>query len=703
MKEATAILALFVWPCLAAGQDAGGIAGTDLPLLRDFRAMRASSNNVDPASNDDSKRVIPGETVVLADLRGPGEVTHMWITVAANEYGWPRLVRLRIYYDGSAVPSVDAPLGDFFAVGHGLERSINSLMIRNTSNGRSRNSYWRMPFRKSCKITITNEGRRRVHALYYHVDWRKLASLPGNAGYFHARYRQMMPAETGKPLEFVRLEGRGQYVGTVFSVVQVQPGWFGEGDERIYVDGDPKPVIEGTGTEDYFNDAWSLRVADGPYTGVPVADGTTFAGARMTAYRWHVTDPIPFGRSLRFDMEHAGWTYHADGRVRSGFEERPDLFSIVAFWYQQGIAQNQPEPPYGAARLPHGNARQIEVENLIEGVKADRGRAEVQKEVFWSRDLLHFQAKEPGAAFDIPFDVEQDGRYELLAQVAHAPDYGIYETWLDGKPLGQEVQLEHEPGANLGGGTRIDAYRDEIYVAEDHLLAWRELSRGRHTLSFRCVGKNQLSAGYDLGVDTLILSRVGEPQKTGGATAAELRRMGERGDASGAQVRQGLTDPDPFVREAAAWALTQSSGDAARSAPLLAKALEDGDPVVRGLAAVALRNCGGCAESAMSGLIKGIQGDDPNVRIACADAIAQLGPKGAPAIDALIQAAQAPGQHAHVLRSVATALGAIGPAAERALPALEHLQENIRARWAGRAAIASIKGRQPPDGPEPAP
>ena len=120
--------------------------------LKDFKAERSSSSSPDPASNNDSKHPIAGETVTLADLEGPGIVTHLWITVAANEYGWPRLMRLRVYYDGSTEASVDAPLGDFFAVGHGFERTVESSMIRASSDGRARNSYWPMPFRKSCRI-----------------------------------------------------------------------------------------------------------------------------------------------------------------------------------------------------------------------------------------------------------------------------------------------------------------------------------------------------------------------------------------------------------------------------------------------------------------------------------------------------------------------------------------------------------------------
>jgi hypothetical protein len=180
----------------------------DLTRLKNFTAERVSSNNPDPDSNDDSWRPIAGETVVLADLTGPGVVTHMWLTVAANEYGWPRLLRLRVYYDGNPVPSVDCPVGDFFGVGHGFERPINSLMVRNSSSGRSRNSYWQMPFARRVRVTITNEGRRRVANLYFHVDWKKLAALPAGTAYFHARYRQALPARAGHPYEILSVKGR---------------------------------------------------------------------------------------------------------------------------------------------------------------------------------------------------------------------------------------------------------------------------------------------------------------------------------------------------------------------------------------------------------------------------------------------------------------------------------------------------------------
>jgi hypothetical protein len=621
----------------------------DLTRLRDAGSYRASSNNPDLTSNDDSKRPIPGETVTLADLAGPGVVTHIWLTIAANEYGWPRLLRLRVYYDGSPTASVDAPVGDFFAAGHGYERAVKSLMVVNGSEGRSRNSYWAMPFRQRCRITITNEGRRRVSNLYYHVDWEKRKALPADTAYFHAWYKQEIPVRKGQPYTVLDVRGRGQYVGTLLNVIQTEPGWFGEGDDFFFVDGEKKPRIEGTGTEDYFNDAWSLRVSDGPYWGVPVAEGTG-PGSRMSAYRWHLRDPIHFARSLRFNFEHAGWTYRADGAVRSAFEERADLFSSVAFWYQEGIARGLAEPPYGSARLPHGNARQIEAEALLADVKTERGKAEVQKEVFWSRDLLWFRSEGSGSRLDLPLDVAEDGFYEVVAQVAHAPDYGDYRVLLDGRPMAAGQELEHEPGANAGGGALVRAWGPEIYVAEDHLLGWTQLTKGRHTLSFVCAGKDARSAGFHLGIDTLILAKVGTP----------------------------MADAPQRVPS---------------DVPGLIDALRESQPLRRGVAALALRDLGPAALAALPALGTALGDPEVAVRMTVADAIARHGRGAVEVLDDLIAAAEAKGEHVHVQRSVAIALGGIGPPARAAIPALRELEKIPRVGPTAATAIRQIEGR----------
>jgi len=639
---------------------AGGCAGRTgypdpwrLTEPKRFTAHRASSNNPDWSSNDDSKRPIPGETTVLADLAGPGVVTHIWMTIADSEYGWPRLLRLRVYYDGSRVPSVDCPIGDFFAVGNGVEGEVESLMVRNSSDGRARNCYWPMPFRKSCKITVTNEGRRRVTMLYYHVDWRKVDSLPADTPYFHALYRQALPAPaTGSRYEFLNVEGRGHYVGTVMSVIQAEAGWFGEGDDYFWVDGE-RPSIEGTGSEDYFNDAWGLHVNDGPFYGVTVAEGTGL-GSRMTAYRWHLVDPIPFTKSLKAEIEHRGWTYNLDGSVKSAFGERTDLMSSVAFWYQQGIAQGLPRVPYGPARLPQGNATQIEVETSLAEVKAEGGKASLSPELFWSKDVILFEAEGKGSTIEIPFDVPEDGVYEVYTEVAQASDYGMYTVLLDGKAPAAS-QLEHEPGADVRAQTQFDGYALETYVGLAFQVGWPKLAKGRHTLTFVCMGKSEASSGYNLGVDTVILA------KTGATAWALAENVKEPRVPKG-----GVAD--------------------------FARALADPDPVTRGLAAIALRDMGGAAVSALDALMAALKDVDPNVRLMSANAIAAIGKDAAPAVPALIAAGSVKGEQVHVLRSVSAALGAIGkPAAVPALPVLRELVKMPRVRWAAESAIRRIE------------
>jgi hypothetical protein len=669
------------------------------PLARatDFSAHRVSSTNPDPKSNDDSLRPIPGETVVLADLEGPGVVNHIWLTVAAADYGWPRLLRLRIYYDGSPVPSVDAPVGDFFGVGLGLESPLESLIIRDSSSGRSRNSYWPMPFAKSCRITVTNEGSRRVSNLYYHVDYRKIPELPSDTRYFHARYHQELPVVAGRFYPVLEIEGEGHYVGSVFSVVQAEPGWFGEGDEWIFVDGAAEPSIIGTGTEDYFNDAWSLRVDTGPYAGVTVAEGTGL-GSRMSAYRWHLVDPIPFKSELRFVFEHNGWTFNPDGSVRSASGERADLFSSVAFWYQKGIAMGRPPVPYGTARLPHGNATQFETEEVFAAITTEGGTVTILPELFWGKDVVLFEAEGPGARMDVPFKVETAGRYELSVQTAHSFDYGDYQTLLDGEPT-VAAEIEHEPGATVLGN-EIHAYHRETYVGADHFIGWFDLEAGDHVLSFICTGRDSRSSGYALGVDNLVLALTGreawpgeggiDPAAEAILALAELPASELATQLPALEVALGAADAE--VRRSALQVLIKCGQLHGVPVLLFGDLLSDPEPEVRGLAAVALRELGPAGEPVMQDLIAALSDPEENVRIAAADAIATKGPTAIVAIPALIRACQVEGEEVHVQRSLVSALGAIGPPAREALPVLRELAQIPRVSWPAEAAILEIEG-----------
>ena len=267
---------------------------------------------------------------------------------------------------------------------------------------------------------------------------------------------------------------------------------------------------------------------------------------------------------------------------------------------------------------------------------------------------------------------------------------------LDGQATNGAESLEHEPGANAGEAGRIDAYFAETYVAEDHLIGWATLAKGRHTLTFVCVGKNSAATGFNLGIDTFVLATLAPPDAADaiGERAEAIRAIADQSTAGPdgrARADAALRDPDAEVRAAAAWTLGQLKGSP-RSIQALTTALGDPDAVVRGLAAIALRNAGTAAAPALEPLLRSLRDEEIGVRMIAAQALGHL--RDPSAIDPLIAAAREPGQNVHVLRSVADALGEIGSAAERALPALREMQRIPRATWNATAAIKKIERQE---------
>jgi len=318
----------------------------------DFQSKRISSYD-HTGGNNDRLNINPGETKVLAEIKGPGAITHIWNTIAAERY-YSRMLVLRMYWDGETAPSVEVPIGDFFGVGHGVDRPFQSIPVAVSSEGRARNCYWFMPFKTSAKITVTHEGFHPVRAFYYYIDYRVYDSQPDDLLYFHAQYRQVTPNPSldsgginrdGRANYLVMdTAGKGKYVGTVLSAQNNQNGWFGEGDDMFYIDGEEKPSLIGTGTEDYFNDAWGFREFSFPFHGVSLWEGSRI-GARVTAYKWHIADPVAFTKSLRVTIEHG----HAN--------DRSDDWYSTAFWYQ---TLPPPAPPQMANvydRLPDEGQR----------------------------------------------------------------------------------------------------------------------------------------------------------------------------------------------------------------------------------------------------------------------------------------------------------------------------------------------------------
>jgi hypothetical protein len=327
----------------------------------DYVQKRVSSYDRSGA-NADAIHIAAGATATILDEAGPGLITHIWFTIASPEDLHLKKLVLRMYWDDEATPSVEAPVGDFFGLGLGQYFLYQSTPLA-VSPDKALNSFFQMPFRKKARVTITNEGSENVDAFYYNIDYRAYShALPSDELYFHAQYRQATPAKgwtndwkgNGDPQvnnkknlngdgNYVWLEatGRGHFVGVTMSVLQNQDGWWGEGDDMFFVDGEATPSINGTGTEDYFLGAWDFGSHPFFYSsfGAPVK-GEEVAGGRSSVYRFHLDSPIPFTKSIKATIEHGHANHRSD-----------NMFS-VAYWYQTEPHAAFPPMPSVQDRIP---------------------------------------------------------------------------------------------------------------------------------------------------------------------------------------------------------------------------------------------------------------------------------------------------------------------------------------------------------------
>ena len=360
MRRLIGLVFLAMSVSLAAQEQNGGWQ-PDLTRLQPYTSHRASSS--DPTgANADARRVEPGASLTLLDTEGPGKISHLWFTIASDEpYHLKRIV-LRIYWDGEATPSVEAPIGDFFGLGLGDYYSWQSELL-SVGSENSLNSFFPMPFQRHARVTVTNEGKQPIGSLYYNIDYQTDSRpLPPGTLYFHAQYRQAQPnhgwtnkwTSNAQPLvnrranlsgqdNYVWFEakGSGQYAGVTMSILQNQDDWWGEGDDMFFIDGARRPSIAGTGAEDYFLGAWGFR--DHPFSyllyGAPIV-GKGRAGGRSSVYRFHLDSPIVFKTSFKATIEHGNANH------------RSDNYYSVAYWYQTEPHAPFPSLPPVEQRLP---------------------------------------------------------------------------------------------------------------------------------------------------------------------------------------------------------------------------------------------------------------------------------------------------------------------------------------------------------------
>ena len=289
----------------------------------------------------------PGQTLTLADISGSGAIQHMWMTPTGN---W-RLSILRMYWDGEASPSVEVPVGDFFAQGWGRFAPITSVPVA-VNPGSAFNCYWVMPFRKAAKVTLQNLDTVPM-VIYYEIDFTR-TTVPSDAAYFHAQFRRVNPVPYKQVYTILDgIKGNGQYVGTYLAYGSHSTGWWGEGEVKFYIDGDSQfPTISGTGTEDYFGGSYNFEnqhthqyeTFTAPYTGLAQVirpDGLYDSQQRFGMYRWHIPDPVRFEHDLKVTIQDLGW--------QSGERYLPlqDDIASTAFWYQV-----EPHAPFPALPDP---------------------------------------------------------------------------------------------------------------------------------------------------------------------------------------------------------------------------------------------------------------------------------------------------------------------------------------------------------------
>ncbi len=285
--------------------------------------------------------IAAGQTFVLGEIKGPGAIQHIWMTPTGDN----RMNVLQIYWDGEKEPSVECPAGDFFACGMGEYAQITSLPVCvNPMSGL--NCYWTMPFRKHCKITMTNIDDKQM-VLYYQIDYT-LTDVKKDMAYFHSQFRRINPLPYKDVYTIVdNVRGQGHYVGTYMTWGSNSPGWWGEGEIKFYMDGDKEfPTICGTGTEDYFCGSYGFSKPGtdqyqefcSPYTGMPQVIKSE-KQPRFGLYRWHIMDPIRFEKDLKVTIQALGW--QSEGR----YLPLQDDLSSVAFWYQTEPHSAFPELP----------------------------------------------------------------------------------------------------------------------------------------------------------------------------------------------------------------------------------------------------------------------------------------------------------------------------------------------------------------------
>ncbi|MBN1291832.1 MAG: DUF2961 domain-containing protein [Candidatus Latescibacteria bacterium] len=283
---------------------------------------------------------------VLCDIEGPGTIRHIWMTTSRDPGNLRSLV-IRVYWDGQKHPSIECPVGDFMGFAHGKVMPYYTA-VHSCGQNAGMNIWLPMPFTQRAYITLSNEGSQET-PLFYQIDYTINDTLPADVGRLHCLFRRENPTMMKKDFTILpKRTGKGRFIGTVLGIRYEDKNWWGEGETKIFMDGDTEfPTICGTGSEDYVCLSYGMQQTPFLYNGCSFNDHEK---GFVSMYRWHLPDPIYWKKECRITIQQIGWSNEVKAEKGSGLYERSDDWSAATFWYEPVPSEVLPAMPDVAAR-----------------------------------------------------------------------------------------------------------------------------------------------------------------------------------------------------------------------------------------------------------------------------------------------------------------------------------------------------------------
>jgi hypothetical protein len=444
-----------------------------LPYLKNSKLIQVSSHDTS-GGNMDMITIPAGKAVNILQAPGPGVITRIWFRIDSGDPYFLRRILLRMYWDNEETPSVEVPFGDFFGCGFAYKQYTTPYLAM-SSGGYT--CFFPMPFEAMARIVIVNESPIELKGLYFQIDYQKIEEpLSTDIGYFHAYWHRDFKTNYDSNYTIFNIRGHGHIVGVNMNIQSYNHSFsFLEGDEKVCVDGEKKPSIRGTGTEDYFSSGWYFNKGEyaGQYNGLILKDDSL---GRISAYRFHILDPIPFKKSINFTIEHG--------------VNNMDIadYSSTVYWYQVDSHIKLPPILKSGLRIP---LRQIPETNMLEAAKLTFNLGKIYSKVMnmsdygpeWENNKQLLVESGSDDKFSLNLNNLEEIGYDVRIYYTRGPDYGNLNVYLGGQKVG-EIK-GYAPFIQPGGFVSIPDFKN--------------LYHGM-TFQFEVTGKDALSYGYFTGL-----------------------------------------------------------------------------------------------------------------------------------------------------------------------------------------------------------